>query len=94
MGSESYLYSNHAVKQMFQRGISTVEVEQAIERGEIVKDYPDDKPFPSKLVLAWVNQRPLHVVYSIDEEKKITVVITSYIPSTDIWEEDFKTKKK
>jgi len=79
---------------MFQRGISTVEVEQAIERGEIVKDYPDDKPFPSKLVLAWVNQRPLHVVYSIDEEKKITVVITSYIPSTDIWEEDFKTKKK
>jgi hypothetical protein len=88
------LYSNHAVKQMFNRIITTDEVEFVLQNGEAIMDYPDDKPYPSKLLLALCNKRAIHVVCSYNSEEEITVVITAYEPSTDIWENDFKTRKK
>ena len=51
----SIFYTNHAVKQMFSRNISTQEVEYILEKGETIMDYPDDKPFPSKLLLCRLN---------------------------------------
>lgn len=93
MRNNVYQYSNHAVRQMFQRGISTHEIEFVIEQGEIIKSYPDDQPFPSNLSLGWINHRPIHVVYSINEVEKVVIVITAYEPSPDLWEEGFRTKK-
>lgn len=88
------LYSNHAVKQMFSRNISTDEVEYVLQNGEPIMDYPDDRPYPSRLLLAFCNERALHVVCSYNLVEEITVIITTYEPSTDIWENDFKTRKK
>lgn len=90
----SILYSNHAVKQMFSRDISTNEVEYILENGETIMNYPDDKPFPSKLLFCKINSRPLHVVFSLDIETSTIIVITAYEPSLDIWENDYKTRKK
>ena len=86
-------YSNHAVKQMFQRKITTHEVEYALENGEIIQKYPEDKPYPSELLLAFHKQRPLHVVCSYNKEEKITIIITVYEPTTELWEDNFKTRK-
>jgi hypothetical protein len=88
------LYSNHAVKQMFSRNISPKEVEDVLQNGEIIMDYPDDKPFASKLLYCIVNTRPLHVVCSYDADSAATIVITAYEPNKDIWENDYKTRKK
>jgi len=88
------LYTNHAAKQMFSRNISTQEVEYILVNGETIMDYPDDKPFPSKLLYCKINSRPLHVVYSLDVETSTKIVITAYEPSLEIWENDFKTRKK
>lgn len=88
------IYSNHAVKQMFSRAISTDEIEYALENGEAIMDYPDDKPYPSKLMLAFCNERPIHIVCSYNAEDKTTVIITAYEPSLEIWENDYKTRKK
>ncbi len=88
------IYSNHAVNQMFKRMISTDEVEQVLQNGEIVMDYPEDKPYPSKLILDFCNERPIHVVSSYNQNEDTTIVITAYKPSLDIWENDFKTRKK
>jgi len=88
------VYSNHAVKQMFSRMISTGEVEKVLENGETIMDYPDDKPYPSKLLLAFCNNRPIHVVSSYNSTENTTIVITAYEPSLDIWENNFKTRKK
>ena len=77
-------YSNHAVKQMFSRAISTIEVEYALRNGVAIMDYPDDKPYPSKLLLAFYNKRPIHVVCSDNVEEETTVIITTYEPSLDI----------
>ncbi len=87
------LYTNHSAKQMFQRKISTKDVENVLETGEIIMNYPEDKPFPSKLLFSYVNSRPLHVVCSFDIETQTMIIITAYEPKTDIWEFDFKTRK-
>ena len=59
--------------------------------GEIIKQYEDDKPFPSCLLLGMsVNDRYLHVVASDTINLHI---ITAYYPNVDEWEPDFKTRK-
>ena len=37
-------------------------------------EYPEDKPYPSKLFLAFINNRPLHVVYSYNETKRLSLL--------------------
>ncbi len=88
------IYSNHAVKQMFSRMITTDEVEKVLKNGETIMDYPNDKPYPSKLLLAFCNNRPIHVVSSYNSAENTTIIITAYEPSLDIWENNFKTRKK
>jgi len=87
------LYSNHAVKQMFQRNISTQEVEHVLRYGETLMDYPDDNPYPSKLLFAVFHRRPLHIVCSYNMPERTIIMITVYEPSNEIWESDFKTRK-
>jgi hypothetical protein len=43
---------------MFQRKISTKEIETVLETGETIMNYPNDKPLPSKLLFSVVNSRP------------------------------------
>jgi hypothetical protein len=94
MSIKNILYTNHAVKQMFQRNISTNEVEEVLESGEVIMEYIDDKPFPSKLLFSIINLRPLHIVCSFNEKENTSIIITVYEPSLDVWENDFKTRKK
>lgn len=88
------VYSNHAIKQMFSRIITTDDVENVLKTGETITNYPDDKPYPSKLIFAFSNKRPIHIVSSYNPKENTIVVITAYEPSLDIWEKDFKTRKK
>ena len=41
----------HAVRRMFERVVSTDEVRAVLATGETIADYPDDTPYPSRLVL-------------------------------------------
>jgi hypothetical protein len=45
-----YRFSDHAVKRMIKREIERYEVEDAIIKGEIIEEYPDDKYSPSCLI--------------------------------------------
>jgi len=65
-----------------------------MQSGEIIQEYLDDKPLASKLLLGFSNQRPLHLVFSYDNENQTYIIITAYEPSLDIWEHDLKTRKK
>ena len=42
----------------------------------------------------YMNLRYLHIVVARDEMLDKYIVITAYEATTDIWEGDFKTKKK
>lgn len=93
MDCSKFEYSNHAVAQMFKRSISADEVESAIENGETIKDYPEDKPFPSLLKLFYTGGgRAIHVVVSQDISNGVCYIITAYEPDPGIWETNFKNK--
>ena len=62
MPNSRLVFRLHAVQRMFERSISDVDVRKVLVDGVMIEDYPDDQPYPSFLVLAWVNGRPLHVV--------------------------------
>ena len=83
----------HAIQKMFERSISRENVRHVIDNGEIIREYPDDTPFPSRLMLGWDSERPLHVV-AADNEDEETIIITAYEPDPMIWESDFKKKKE
>jgi hypothetical protein len=83
----------HAIQRMYQRSISEPEVRDVIATGEIVEDYPDDTPYPSRLLLGWHGQRPLHVVVADNRDDKENIVITVYEPDLTEWEADFKRRK-
>ena len=90
----SITYTGHALRRMFDRGLSEQEVSTVIQPGEIVNDYPDDSPYPSQLRLGWVNNKAIHVVVSKNAENNSCYVITAYYPSSEIWHEDFKTRRQ
>ena len=93
MVCSKFEYSNHAVAQMFRRGISVDEVEAAITLGGTIKDYPQDTPFPSQLKLYFAgNVRPIHVVVSQDAATGTCYIITAYEPDAAIWQPDFRNK--
>ena len=66
---------------------------ELINTGQVIIDYPDDKPYPSCLMLAFINDNPIHVVFAFDQENKTGIVITAYIPNAQLWTEDFKLRR-
>jgi hypothetical protein len=87
-------YRVHALQRMFQRDISNDDVRYVIENGRIIEDYPDDTPYPSRLLLGMVGARPLHVVVAVNAEADETIVITAYEPDSDLWQEDFTERRR
>ncbi len=87
-----YIFRLHALQRMVERKISKDEVIQCIEKGKIIEQYPDDKPYPSFLNAIIHNNRPLHVVYAKTDHS--IIVITVYEPNPDLWESNFITRKK
>ena len=79
---------------MLYRNISQKELSELLVAGEVVEDYPNDFPFPSKLIFKLINNRPLHAVVAMDVEKKVLIIVTVYEPDSEKFESDFITRKK
>jgi hypothetical protein len=86
------IFRTHAIKRMFQRRIDERDVRSVLETGEIIEVYPDDTPYPSRLVLGWRESRPLHVVAADNIVNNATIVITVYEPEQDKWMPNFKRR--
>jgi len=86
-------FIGHAILQMFKRDIGVEDVKTVMKKGEPIKSYPDDKPYPSFLLLGFIENRPLHVVVSFDNDGNC-YVITAYEPDLSIWNENFTIKIK
>ncbi|MCH7958872.1 MAG: DUF4258 domain-containing protein [Candidatus Hydrogenedentes bacterium] len=86
-------YSGHALRQMFARRISGREIRDVISLQDIVKDYPQDNPYPSRLLLGRPGDRPIHVVLAYNAETGEGLVITVYEPDSALWETDFRSRR-
>ena len=59
---EKLLISGHGFQRMFERYITVTDVESILNDGEIIKEYLDDKPYPSYLLLGIIKNKPVHIV--------------------------------
>jgi len=83
----------HAIARIFERRITEEEVRTTLEGGETIENYPDDTPYPSRLMLGWAAGRPIHVVAADNRQDEEVIVITVYEPDPDLWEPGFKRRK-
>jgi len=60
----------------------------------MIEDHPDDPRGHSCLMLAFVGNRPIHIVVGIAGAPEMCEIITAYEPMLDEWESDFRTRKQ
>ena len=90
---ECIVITKHARIRLTERDISVAVVKHIIQTGKIIKQYENDKPFPSCLILGVSEQnRHLHIVVSIDNG--YIYVITAYYPNEHEWEADYSARKE
>ncbi len=87
------IFRVHAFRRMFERQITVDDVRAVVESGQTIEDYPDDKPYPSRLVLGWTSARPVHVVVAHDLSENEDIVITVYEPDPELWEDGFRRRR-
>jgi hypothetical protein len=90
---EKLIFRQHALRRMFERGISEDQVRHAVSTGEAIETYPKDTPFPSALILAFADQMPLHIVAAFDLGAKETIIITVYRPDPQQWDINFRLRR-
>lgn len=87
-------WRKHVLQKLAERGLQRSAVTGVLLSGEHLRDYAEDRPFPSALFLGYVAGKPLHVVAACDEQTGQVFIITAYEPSLDIFEPDYRTKRK
>ncbi len=93
MYCQNLVFSRHAIQKMFFRRISQQEVQQIITYGEVIEENPNDTPFPSYIILDFVDSKPIHVVFYYDEVSDTGYVVTAYIPDSNLWMDNFRKRK-
>ena len=78
-------FSKHAVDQIVLRRIGVQEIREAITRGRLIEDYPDDKFGPSCLILGLAGaDRHLHIQCTYPS-RPLVKIITVYEPDPEHW---------
>ena len=93
MNCKAFSFSSHAIKRMFERSLSRDDVVCVIEQGDVIRDYPEDQPYPSCLILWFLNATPIHVVVARNGSDLSCYIVTAYVPSEALWQAGFKEKK-
>jgi hypothetical protein len=87
-----YRYTIHGARQRIARRLSSEEIEEAVQRGEIIEDYPHHRFGPCCLILGWTAAgKALHMVCSC---RSVVDIITVYEPDPTEWESDLRTRKR
>ena len=85
--------TEHAYDEASNDGLSLEEIISSVLRGEIIEDYPADRPYPSCLVFGRsVRDDPIHSVWAYNETTRWTVLITVYRPDPNRWI-DYRERK-
>ena len=86
--------TDHADEEAQADHLSFDEIFFGILQGEIIEDYPADKPYPSCLIYGdSFTGEPIHSVWAYNPETKWAVFITVYRPDPERWI-DWRTRRK
>ncbi len=89
IANEQFEFSKHALDQSILRKILVREIREAIDNGQVIEDYPDDKYGASCLISGLTQDlRPIHIHCS-HPTLPLIKIITVYEPSLQRWNDDF-----
>ncbi|TAK03234.1 DUF4258 domain-containing protein [bacterium] len=90
---EQFLLSKHATKRMDLRARTLADIRQVILSGEVVREYPDEKPYPEYLFLGYPRGRndPCYVVVASNDE---TIIVTVHDYDPEVYEPDHRTRRR
>jgi hypothetical protein len=92
MDCKKIMFGEHSLRRMFDKQISPEDVLETVRSGDIIKEYPEDKPYPSFLILKFVKRKAIHAVVALNNEKETCFIVTVYEPDPAMWSKDFKTR--
>ncbi len=94
IGKDRIRISNHARDEAREDRLSIDDILFSVGRGEIIEDYPKDKPFPSCLILGFTDGgRPVHSVWDYSAGTGKAFLITVYEPDPNRWIDNRQRKK-
>jgi hypothetical protein len=93
MDCTELIFTGHAMQRMFERRITTADARHVVEHGKVIAAYPEDRPYPSYLLLGFSNTGPIHVVVAIDASSQKCFVVTVYVPDKAAWTEDYELRR-
>ena len=78
--------TDHADEEAFNDDLTYEEIYSSVIQSEVIEDYPNDKPYPSCLILGknFLGQ-PIHSVWAYNQENMWAVLITVYRPDPERW---------
>ena len=86
--------TDHADEESHSDDLTFDEVFTSVLHGEIIEDYPTDKPYPSCLIFGKnFKSEPIHSVWAYNPENQWAVLVTVYRPDPDRWI-DWKIRRK
>jgi len=78
--------TDHADEEAQADQLSVDEIYHSVCHGEIIEDYPTDKPYPSCLIFGLsIGGNPVHSVWAYNGQNQWAVLITVYRPDPDRW---------
>ena len=89
----SIFWTYHVNMRLQRRSIARQAILNAVDTFEIIEAYPEDKYFPSYLVLANDSGEVFHILFATDVDGENVRLVTAYRPSPDEWDNDGKTRR-
>lgn len=78
--------TDHADEEAHADQLSYDQIFFSVLHGEIIEEYPDDRPYPSCLVFGEsFRGDPIHTVWAFNPDSGWAVLITVYRPDPDRW---------
>jgi hypothetical protein len=86
--------TKHAKKAADDDGLKLQAILNSLAHGSIIKYYLEDKPYPSCLILSWIDATiPIHSVWAYNAGSRSAVLVTVYRPNPKQWI-DWTTRAK
>ena len=92
--TDRVIVSRHAREEAENDNLKLEQIFSSVLRGEIIKNYPEDRPYPSCLIYGETQQQePIHSVWAYNQDNGWAVLITVYRPDPQQWI-NWRTRRK
>ena len=88
-----HVVRDHVYDKCWELDLTWAEVEDLLTQGEVVEKTDVDELRIKYVTLVW-HDRPLHLVYIVDHERRVVIYRTIHRPDLAHWESAFRVRKR